>query len=333
MLNKIMRNTQLKKSFLFSLAIHLVFLSLISLNPPSPLEASSIKVKLIELEPNQKKSKIVPDSKSPAVKIAPKTKQLSAKNTVARVETLKRGSQDGNIEKAVNKTKKPVPSSSKTIRKTTSKKSLKKKTSPSSQPKLRLSQKDLTSKISKSQKESPSKKENLKKKEEPPSDNERQSNFSNALPFRRIRTQRGSSVYLPNIQDGQVTLLNSKADRNAVFVRRVALQVFGSLKEKNWASLNNSEIRQIRQNAKIHAVMSAQGDFISIRIEDSSGSLSFDEIAESATRFGTWDKNPPKNALASDGNIHFVFQTRTWARFVGDKRIEKRWLILGTGLL
>ena len=74
--------------------------------------------------------------------------------------------------------------------------------------------------------------------------------------------------------------------------------------------------------------MSPNGEFLKVSLETPSGSISFDDIAKAAAEEGTWDKNPPERALASDGNIHFVFQTRTWVRFVGDKATERRWLIL-----
>ena len=40
----------------------------------------------------------------------------------------------------------------------------------------------------------------------------------------------GSTDYLPNLPDGDITLLNTKADHFAVFVRRVAARVFAALR-------------------------------------------------------------------------------------------------------
>ena len=50
----------------------------------------------------------------------------------------------------------------------------------------------------------------------------------------------GNADFLPNLPDGDITMLNTKANRFAVFVRRVATQVFGQLRTSGWSQLKFS---------------------------------------------------------------------------------------------
>src|SRR5690606_20546577 len=52
----------------------------------------------------------------------------------------------------------------------------------------------------------------------------------------------GAPDHLPSLPDGDITLLNTKANQFAVFVRRVATQVFGELRLTGWESLLASDI-------------------------------------------------------------------------------------------
>jgi hypothetical protein len=142
----------------------------------------------------------------------------------------------------------------------------------------------------------------------------------------------GIPDFLPNIQDGEVTLLNTKADKHAVFVRRVALQVFGSLRAYSWAKLPAAEFARVKEFVTIHAVLSPEGKLLSTKIEESSGSPSFDNVLKSAADKSAWDQNPPASAKAEDGNIHFIFKSRSWSR-AGAQMQEERWILLATGLL
>ncbi len=163
--------------------------------------------------------------------------------------------------------------------------------------------------------------------------------LSKAPPFARVSINRqtfsnpGIQDFLPEIPDGDITLLNSKADRFAVFVRRVALQVFGTIRQTNWQDLPFSEIIKLRHFATIHVTMSPEGKLISSKIAKSSGSKAFDLVIKKSAKKGAWDQNPPSGATASDGNIHFVFQSRVWARGAVEGVREQRWILLGTGLL
>lgn len=140
----------------------------------------------------------------------------------------------------------------------------------------------------------------------------------------------GSSNFLPGVPDGDITMLNAKADRFAVFVRRVALQVFSALKQSNWIDhpqLNNGFQTD---GVRIRAILSAKGDFIKAEIVNPSGLVIFDSTVLASVRKGAWDRNPPKEALASDGNVRFIFESKAWVRMGQGRR--RQWLLLGTGL-
>lgn len=151
---------------------------------------------------------------------------------------------------------------------------------------------------------------------------------NSSLPFQR----RGTSDFLLNIPEGDITLLNAKADHFAVFVRRVALQVFGSLKRQSWQQLPFQEATKVRDFVIVHVVMSLTGKFLSADIGESSGSVAFDRMLFSATEEGAWDQHPPPGAEALDGNIHFIFQAKIWSQASPNGYGEQRWLLLGTGL-
>lgn len=143
----------------------------------------------------------------------------------------------------------------------------------------------------------------------------------------------GSPDLLPDVPDGEMTMLNAKAERFAVFVRRVAQQVFGQLRLSNWSQLSAGEVRQIGDFAKIHAIMSPEGNFVKLWIENSSGSTRFDKVVTNSIEKGLDDRNPPASARSDDGNYHFIFISRTWTRMLGERMKEQRWILLGTGLL
>lgn len=166
---------------------------------------------------------------------------------------------------------------------------------------------------------------------------------SRAAPFSRPRGSgarfyglRGTSDYLPNLPDGDITLLNTKADLYAVFVRRVALQVFSDLRAAGWDLLSARDIQSLRSESTVRATMSLTGKLLDVQLDGSSGNSRFDEVVATAVKSGTRDPNPPKAAALRDGNIHFVFKAKSWAEFGADPRTgapgERRWLMLATGL-
>jgi hypothetical protein len=153
----------------------------------------------------------------------------------------------------------------------------------------------------------------------------------------RFHGQSGSNDYLPNLPDGDITLLNAKADQFAVFVRRVATQVFGEIRNAGWEVLNASDIHQATRFSTFKAVLSPKGDLLRVEQLSGSGSTRFDGSIESAVRRGARDRNPPPKAAAADGNIHFIFQAKSWSQVMmgngrGGVPVERRWLLLSTGL-
>ena len=166
---------------------------------------------------------------------------------------------------------------------------------------------------------------------------------SSASPFSRAQGssaafvgQNGVPDYLPGVRDGDITLLNTKADKYAVFVRRIATQVFNEIKRNEWQSITFSEIQSMNSPTTIRAVLSPTGKLLNINLEQSSTSSAFDSIVLKSTTSGAHDPNPPIEARASDGNFHFIFIARTWSKIApaGRQGIpqEFRWLLLQTGL-
>ena len=146
----------------------------------------------------------------------------------------------------------------------------------------------------------------------------------------------GVSDHLPSLPDGDITLLNAKANTYAGFVRRVAVQVFGQLKSKGWERLSTGELRALSDFTTVEAVLSPEGNLIKTVIISSSGSSSFDTVVNQSAASGARDPNPPPGARASDGNIHFIFKARSWSQVGVSPRnglpSERRWLLLATGL-
>ena len=145
----------------------------------------------------------------------------------------------------------------------------------------------------------------------------------------------GIRDYLPNLPDGDITLLNEKASTYASFVRRVASQVFSQLRQSGWESISRADIMSISDFTTVTAVLSPHGQLLRVELHDTSGSRRFDEALVVATKAGARDPNPPAGALAADGNIRFIFKARSWSEVWPDPRgfpSERRWLLLATGL-
>ncbi len=146
----------------------------------------------------------------------------------------------------------------------------------------------------------------------------------------------GISDHLPNLPDGDITMLNAKANIYASFVRRVAIQVFTQLRSQGWERLSAQQIRQLQGFSTIEAVLSPDGKFIRAQLIESSGSTAFDGVLNLSVQSGARDPNPPVGALAKDGLIHFIFKARSWSQIGVNRRsgapMEQRWLLLATGL-
>lgn len=122
----------------------------------------------------------------------------------------------------------------------------------------------------------------------------------------------GTMDFLPSVQAGDVTMLNTKADQFAPFVRRVAVRVFQNF----WILLRrnmDSGLRQsVEESATVEAVMDMHGNLIDLKTKGAQfgGPLNTDRELRKACREAFFDRNPPDGAQASDGKIHFLFHTQ-----------------------
>jgi hypothetical protein len=128
---------------------------------------------------------------------------------------------------------------------------------------------------------------------------------------RGISSRPGITDYLPTIQEGDITLLNTKADLFAPFVRRVGARVFQHLEMRLRQASRRGASGRGREFAQIEAVMSQEGRLLDARVikRHSDTSLAAYRELLAVTRPEIFfDANPPPGAEASDGNIHFILQ-------------------------
>lgn len=121
----------------------------------------------------------------------------------------------------------------------------------------------------------------------------------------------GTLDFLPDVRQGDITLLNTKAELFAPFVRRVALRVFQNLVislRRDLAGVGPSTQEQVGAEA----VMNSDGNMIGFDIIARSPgvSLGVDRKLRQACADGFFDRNPPLAAKANDGNIHFMLSTQ-----------------------
>jgi hypothetical protein len=122
----------------------------------------------------------------------------------------------------------------------------------------------------------------------------------------------GSMDFLPAVREGDITMLNTKAEQFAPFVRRVAMRVF----ENFWMTLRRSVGghfgQSVQEYAVVEAIMDREGKLVSVNLKDRSGTvvIATDRNLQNACREGFFDRNPPSGAEANDGNIHFIFQAQ-----------------------
>lgn len=120
----------------------------------------------------------------------------------------------------------------------------------------------------------------------------------------------GTADYLPTVREGNITLLNTKADLFAPFVRRVAMRVFQNLLISfSQALRSRAAIQAGRHAVTVEAVMTKEGHLVGARMLDQAGAngLAVDRRLLDAARPDIFfDANPPAGAEAADGNIHFI---------------------------
>ncbi|GIW45414.1 MAG: hypothetical protein KatS3mg077_2696 [Candidatus Binatia bacterium] len=121
--------------------------------------------------------------------------------------------------------------------------------------------------------------------------------------------QPGTADFLPGIREGNITLLNTKAERFAPFVRRVAARVFQHLDIRLRQTARAGHASAGREYAVVEAVMDRQGQLVRARVVERQSTSTFgaDRVLLSVTTPETFfDANPPPGAEASDGLIHFI---------------------------
>ena len=327
---------------LLSIAAHFLLFTQFHYKTQTTLLPSTIKVALKDFShstPQQRTDQIKQLVQPSSNTDTPKVPHFASDHdsSTAR-EQLKRGQLDTGIPSVTRSSKNDLSQKSHSIQKRIN--TEKSQATEIKNPKLFLNATELENTItSQTTKKELLTKQNSRPIKKPPLDQLRESEFNKAIPFEKQSAKGlfagpiGSPDYLPNIPDGDITLLNSKADQFAVFVRRVALQVFGAIKRKNWQELSTSELRRLNNFSTIHAKMNKEGQLVSIKLMDSSGSILFDNLVKDSVQFSARDQNPPAEAAAEDGNIHFIFKSRSWVRPTGERGLEQRWILLGTGLL
>ncbi len=125
----------------------------------------------------------------------------------------------------------------------------------------------------------------------------------------------GTPDHLPDVQQGKMTFLNTKAHRFAPFVRRVAQRVFQHLVISQRRNLQLDDVVAARDWVTIEAKLTVDGELTGLVLRSRSGSYSIDESLLNACQQGAWDQNPPSNAQAEDGFIHFIFRSEINAQY------------------
>ena len=125
----------------------------------------------------------------------------------------------------------------------------------------------------------------------------------------------GTPDHLPDIRQGNMTFLNTKAHRFAPFVRRVAQRVFQHLVIDQRKNLRLDDVIAAKDWVTIEAKMTVQGELVGLVLRSRSGSYSIDESLLNACQNGAWDQNPPPEAQAEDGLIHFIFRSDINAQY------------------
>lgn len=124
---------------------------------------------------------------------------------------------------------------------------------------------------------------------------------------------RGSFDSLPDVAAGQLTMLNTKADRYAPFVRRVGTRVFQNLLIYQRRDLDAPDILAATQLVTVRALLDSTGKLKSLEVVDRSGSPAMDRTLVEALRQAAFDPNPPSGAANLDGDFEFIFQAQILA--------------------
>jgi len=95
----------------------------------------------------------------------------------------------------------------------------------------------------------------------------------------------------------------------------VAERVFQHLVIDQRRNLKLDDVIAARDWVTIEAKLSLDGDLVGLVLRGRSGSYSIDESLLHACEQGAWDQNPPPEAQAEDGLIHFIFRSDIDAQY------------------
>ena len=318
---------------LVSIILHIICLIYL-VTAKIPIENSQEIIPVSYIELPKKEKIIVSTTDSENSKPNPEANKLSDKDSAVEKETIKKGAGFENKTDAIKQNKSQEKERVKQVEKNIEPKPIKnlepqKIDKPISAPNLKLNIGDLAASFADGAK-----------------NNQNKSVQNKAAPF--SRPQGSGAVFfgpggvpdvVPGLPDGDITMLNAKADKFASFVRRVAIQVFGRLRESGWSGLTAEQVQSISEYVSLEALLDKNGELEKVTLKNESGSDKFDIIVKDSVNKGARDKNPPIQAAREDGKYLFVFRARSWAEFgptrgVGGVGIsEKRWIELGVGLL
>jgi TonB family protein len=121
---------------------------------------------------------------------------------------------------------------------------------------------------------------------------------------------RGTFDDLPEVAAGNLTMLNTKADRFAPFVRRVGTRVFQNLLIYQRRDLDVPEILAANAHVTVRALLDREGRLKDLEVVDRSGSNAVDATLVDALREAAFDHNPPGEAANENGEFEFVFQAQ-----------------------
>jgi hypothetical protein len=154
-------------------------------------------------------------------------------------------------------------------------------------------------------------------------------------PWKTNGVRGGSMDFLPQVREGDVTMLNTKAEQFAPFVRRVAIRVFENFSIALRRSVYNSLQGSTQESAVIEAIMDKKGQLLRIEVKDRSTSivLGTDRILQGACHEGCFDRNPPPGAESNDGNIHFLFEVQIAVSIDPGRHGPVGGWMMGAGLL
>ena len=148
--------------------------------------------------------------------------------------------------------------------------------------------------------------------------------------------RRGAPDYLPNVREGNLTMLNAKADRFAPFVRRVGLRVLQGFSMEFKSQIISGAVPAGKDNVQVEAVMSRDGKRMDVYLRQHNGDLSADRVLLGNLNDKIFfDENPPAEAVAADGRIHFVFALDAVVSYddrSGGRQRGAQW-VMGAGLL